>query len=236
MTSYGIIFRFISMLKCLKEATGARHAALERRLPLLNADLTLSTYLQFVQKLHGFYDPLESALNGLPWWATIDVDYSLRRKTPRLREDLLALGHTDPSVAALPHCRSLPPLTTEAQLWGCLYVIEGATLGGQIIIKNLHRHIGLTAMSGASFFDGYGAQTGSRWKAFCAALMARDADCADDRDETLHSANQTFDALGAWLFPGFPTHFDLDLVKLSDSPAFAEHSPLPFSAQTTAHE
>ena len=224
------------MLKCLKEATGARHAALERRLPLLNADLTLSTYLQFVQKLYGFYEPLEFTLTELTWWEAIGVDYSLRRKAPRLREDLLALGHTDPSIAALPHCRSLPPLTTEAQLWGCLYVIEGATLGGQIIIKNLHRHIGLTAVSGASFFDGYGAQTGSRWKAFCAALMDRGADSAADRDEMLSSANQTFDGLGAWLFPGFPTDFDLDSVKLPDTPVFVEHSPLPVPAQTTAHE
>ena len=224
------------MLKMLKEATGPRHAALERRLPLLNADLSLSTYLQFVQRLYGFYEPLESTLTELPWWEIIGVDYSLRLKTPRLREDLLALGLTVPSIAALPRCRNLPSLTSEAQLWGCLYVIEGATLGGQIIIKNLNRNIGLTAVSGASFFDGYGAQTGSRWKSFCAALTARNIDSTGCSDEILRTANQTFDALGGWLFPGFPTDFDLDVVKSPDSPIAAGQCPMHLPVLTTSYE
>jgi heme oxygenase len=197
------------MLKCLKAATSTRHAALERLLPLLDANLSHATYRQYVQRLFGFYAPLESHLLALPWWDAVGLDYTLRRKTPRLHQDLQALGDTEPAIAALPRCQRLPALTNPAQLWGCLYVIEGATLGGQIIIKKLNAHLGLTAASGASFFDGYGAQTGAHWKAFCAAVPADGDEVPGGRDAMLRSADLTFDLLGEWLFPGFGTQLGL---------------------------
>jgi heme oxygenase len=190
------------MLKCLKAATRTRHAALEQLLPLLHANLSYATYRQYVRGLFGFYEPLEQQMLTFPGWDAVGFDYTPRRKTPRLREDLRALGDSRETLAALPRCERLPPLVNEAQLWGCLYVIEGATLGGQIIIKNLNANLGLTASSGASFFDGYGAQTGSRWKAFCAAVPTAGDDARGGADAMLHSANLTFDLLSEWLFPG----------------------------------
>jgi heme oxygenase len=190
------------MLKLLKVATSTRHAALERQLPLLDADLSAATYRHFVQRLFGFYEPLEANLLAVPWWDTVGLDYAPRHKTPRLQRDLEVLGDTEATLAALPRCERLPPLTNPAQLWGCLYVIEGATLGGQIIIKQLNAHLGLTAACGASFFDGYGAQTGSRWKAFCAAVPGEDDDFPGGREAMLRSANLTFDLFSDWLFPG----------------------------------
>ncbi len=221
------------MLKSLKAATGTRHAALERQLPLLDPNLSHATYRQFVQRLFGFYDPLETRLSALPWWDCIGFDYAVRHKTPRLRQDLLLLGDTEQTMAGLPRCERLPPLTNEAQLWGCLYVIEGATLGGQIIIKNLHTHLGLTATSGASFFDGYGSQTGARWKAFCAAVPAEGDDVRGGRDDMLLSANLTFDSLSEWLFPQALTSVGANSLvrphassstRLQDPPANAERS------------
>jgi heme oxygenase len=202
MARYVFSCRASMMLKCLKAATSTRHAALERRLPLLDANLSLATYRHFVQRLFGFYDPLEARLLALPWWDAVGVDYAQRHKTPRLRHDLQVLGDTEASIAALPRCDCLPTLSNQAQLWGCLYVIEGATLGGQIIIKNLNARLGLTATSGASFFDGYGAHTGSRWKAFCAAVPGQGGDAPGGRDAMLRSANLTFDLFSEWLFPG----------------------------------
>ena len=206
------------MLKCLKAATSSRHAALERKLPLLDANLSHATYRHFVQRLFGFYDPLEAQLRALPWWGAVGVDYALRHKTPRLRRDLQLLGDDEARIAALPRCTRLPPLIDPAQLWGCLYVIEGATLGGQIIIKHLHAHLGLTAASGASFFDGYGTQTGARWKAFCASVPAEGDDVPGGRDALLHSANLTFDLFSEWLFPGPAATLSMRLH--ADSPGY----------------
>jgi heme oxygenase len=202
------------MLKCLKAATSTRHAALERQVPLLDANLSHATYRHFVQRSFGFYEPLETQLLALPWWDEVGVDYALRHKTPRLRHDLQVLGDNEASIAALPRCERLPALTNQAQLWGCLYVIEGATLGGQIIIKHLNARLGLTADSGASFFDGYGAHTGSRWKAFCAAVPDVGDDALGGRKHMLDSANLTFDLFTEWLFPGSGTTPGRDRTKV----------------------
>lgn len=235
MASSAFTCRCSMMLKCLKAATGTRHAALERQLPLLDPSLSHGTCRQYVQRLFGFYDPLEKRLLEVPWWSEIGFDYAPRQKTPRLRQDLQVLGGTEQSIAALPRCEHLPPLTSEAQLWGCLYVIEGATLGGQIIIKNLHTHLGLTATSGASFFDGYGSQTGSRWKAFCAAVPAQGEDVPGGPDAMLLSANVTFDALSEWLFPKSLALVSASPLESSYASTSVTRQDRPVHAEPAAH-
>ncbi|MBC7548517.1 MAG: biliverdin-producing heme oxygenase, partial [Polaromonas sp.] len=104
------------------------------------------------------------------------------------------------ALAETPQCQALPDLATPLKLFGCLYVLEGATLGGQIITRHLHASLGLTPQSGGSFFSGYGPHTGSRWKEFCAHLTAFAAQLDSDA-EIVDSANATFDSLDRWLYP-----------------------------------
>ena len=196
-------------------ATSASHTALEDQLPLMNADLTREDYFQFVSRFFGFYAPLEVQLLASPHWHQLAFDYAPRQKTPRLAQDLLALGRSDAALAATPRCTDLPACTSAEQLLGCLYVIEGATLGGRSITRHLQTQLGLTPESGGAFFDGYGVQTGSHWKAFC-TMLSENADrqmghSADDfadhfSVENRHAAivagaNQTFETLTHWLFP-----------------------------------
>ncbi|MDB5938012.1 MAG: Heme oxygenase [Polaromonas sp.] len=192
------------ILKHLKEATGSRHAALESRLPLLDAGMSRPSYVRFLQRFHGYYAPLEAQLLGLPCWDSMDFDYAGRHKTPRLVQDLRALGETAEAIEGAPLCTHLPMLASPGQLLGCLYVIEGATLGGQIITRHLQANLGLTPLTGASFFGGYGARTGSQWKAFCAMLRANAGEPGRQED-ILATACQTFETLGHWLFPPNPT-------------------------------
>ena len=187
------------ILKRLKEATSSRHAALESRLPLLDASMSRARYLQFLQRFWGYYAPLETQLLALPYWDSMEFDYAERHKTPRLVQDLRALGETCEAIRTVVRCRNLPTLASPGQLLGCLYVIEGATLGGQIITRRLQANLGLTPLTGAAFFDGYGAQTGGHWKAFCAMLRANAGE-SGRQDEIVASANQTFETLGQWLF------------------------------------
>ena len=191
------------ILKHLKEATGSRHAALESRLPLLETSMSRARYLQFLQRFYGYYAPLEAQLLALPHWHALDFDYVGRHKTPRLVQDLRALDETAEAIGAVALCQQLPALASPGQLLGCLYVIDGATLGGQIISRHLAANLGLTPSSGVAFFGGYGAQTGSRWKAFCAMLTANAAG-PGRQDDILASASQTFETLGHWLFPSNP--------------------------------
>jgi heme oxygenase len=118
------------ILKRLKLATSASHTALESQLPLMKSDLSLDDYHQFVSRFFGFYAPLESQLLAASHWQILAFDYQARQKTPRLKQDVLALGSSPESLAVTPKCTDLPEVTTREHLLGCLYVIEGATLGG----------------------------------------------------------------------------------------------------------
>lgn len=192
------------ILKRLRQATTKNHAALESQLPLLDPQLNREHYQLFVRRFYGYYAPMEARLLALPWWAELSLDYGERYKTPRLRQDLLALGDTSESLAQLPHCQDLPELGTLSQLLGCLYVIEGSTLGGQIITRQLHSNLGLTLDTGCAFFNGYGEQTAARWKAFCTLLTAFAEQSSGD-EEIINTANQTFETLERWLFAKSPT-------------------------------
>jgi heme oxygenase len=195
------------ILKRLKLATGVSHIALESQLPLMNMELSREDYRQFVSRFLGFYAPLEVHLLAAPQWRLLRFDYSTRQKTPRLTHDLLALGCSAEALATTPFCTDLPALTTRERLLGCLYVIEGATLGGRVITQHLQNQLGLTPESACAFFAGYGAQTGTRWKAFCTMLTDNALPAADQAgDEGRHAAivagaNRTFEVLTHWLFP-----------------------------------
>lgn len=187
------------ILQRLKIETRAQHAALEGLLPLLNPNMSLEAYRECLRRFYGYYLPLESLLIAQPVWDELGFDYTRRCKAHGLQRDLLALGDSPTQLMQIPRCHDIPKLHTLAQVLGCLYVIEGATLGGQIITKHLQANLGLTPAHGATFFNGYGVCTGAQWKAFGIMLITR-AEQANDSNAIVDSANQTFQTMGQWLF------------------------------------
>ncbi|MBC8012307.1 MAG: biliverdin-producing heme oxygenase, partial [Burkholderiales bacterium] len=148
----------------------------------------------------GYYAPLEARLGASPFWADLAFDFAARRKMPRLEQDLVALGQTAEELTRLPRCAELPELDTLPQVLGCLYVIEGATLGGQVITRHLLATHGITPETGGAFFAGYGAETGPQWQAF-GAMITTAAERLGGENEIIASANRTFETLARWLFP-----------------------------------
>ena len=188
------------LLKRLKQATSECHAALECQLPLLDPHLSRENYHLLLGRFFGYYAPLETQLLALPWRDEIGFDYIDRHKTPCLKQDLIALGETHGSLARFPRCQDLPEVVTLQNMLGCLYVIEGATLGGQIITRHLLANLGLTPESGASFFNGYGTQTGAYWQTFC-TMFSDLAERTGGDEEIIATAIRTFETLEQWLFP-----------------------------------
>jgi len=168
-------------------------------MPLLDPQMSLSTYRQLLARFFGYYSPLEDRLRTEVeiYWPTNEYKCSERAKVPHLEKDLRVLGE---SLEQLECCTNLPELNTPAQVLGCLYVIEGATLGGQIISKHLLANLGLGANNGAAFFHGYGANSGSQWQSF-RSFLTRNAEPINQDDIIVASANETFKTLGEWLFP-----------------------------------
>ena len=60
---------------------------------------------------------------------------------------------------------------------GALYVIEGATLGGQVITRYIQSALKIDATNGGRFFAAYGDRTGLLWRDFvrCSTATGRTA-------------------------------------------------------------
>lgn len=178
----------------LRAATAAQHKALEARLPLTHPDLDRDAYQRIIQAYYGFHAPLQGQIERFHAPHLVQPD---RQKVPALVKDLRALGLNDAQIEALPLCADLPPIKGEADLLGVMYVMEGATLGGQLLRRIIAERLLIGADSGGEFLDVYGRDTGRLWKAFLKQLA--DFDHPDDNQQVVDSACATFASFACWL-------------------------------------
>jgi heme oxygenase (biliverdin-IX-beta and delta-forming) len=181
----------------LKRETAVLHRRLEAQLGLLDPALSLPRYRRVLQLLYGFYAPLEASLVPLAA-AGRPLGFPLRARSELIEEDLLALGLSQREVAEQPRCGVLPRLSCLEDLAGCLYVLEGACLGGQVIAPLLYRRFGVAQGSGASFFVGDAEETSARWMLVLAWLEV--VVCSGARsEEIVAAARATFRTLAQWV-------------------------------------
>lgn len=186
-----------SLLEALRTGTGLLHVALEKRLPFFSEQLDSDWYKRLLQAYYGFYAPMEAALYDS---SLIPEGYDsvLRAKTPTLLGDLRALGLNDDAINALPRCNQISAFDTPAACLGALYVLEGATLGGQVLRREMARRLAVNANNGGAFLDVYGAETGRRWKDFLEYLSRLPLDaCA--KQHAVDAARSTFSGFEQWL-------------------------------------
>ncbi|HYF66141.1 MAG TPA: biliverdin-producing heme oxygenase [Herpetosiphonaceae bacterium] len=193
------------ILQEIKDATRAEHQALEATVDILGRLGSLEDYRALLARFWGFYAPLEPLLHGRPEWGERAMDVAGRRKVPLIERDLRDLGATPASLAALPRCADLPAAASFARALGCMYVLEGATLGGQLISREVRGRLALTPERGCGFFASYGDQVGPMWRAFQGWLL-RSATDAESAREMMAGARDTFGAFGAWLRRGEGEH------------------------------
>lgn len=178
----------------LRQATAALHEEIEQKLDLPGADGSLDRYRNLLQAFYGFHAPVEESIRSAGLAAP---GFSLPARAALLERDLLALGASASAIEELPRCRKLPAVESAGKLAGCLYVIEGACLGGQIIARGLAQRLGIGPDTGAAFFVGEGAGTAARWKqviAWIEEVVRGGAPAA----EVVESARATFGALLRW--------------------------------------
>ncbi|MNB74311.1 Heme oxygenase [compost metagenome] len=185
------------VLQDLRAGTAELHIALEKRLPFFSDTLDTQAFVRLMQAYYGFYLPLENALlrsDAIP----ADFDLTPRLKALTLRTDLHALGVSAEALQNLPQCEQLPVIDSSAACLGVLYVLEGATLGGQILRREISTRLGLEADNGAAFLDIYGAATGRRWRDFIEYLGSRPMSAAE-RGAVVTAAQTTFSCFERWL-------------------------------------
>jgi heme oxygenase len=182
------------VLQHLRAATGASHKSLEDRMPFMRPELDRALYVRLIQAYYGFYCPLERLIARI---ADASPTAHQRHKVPALVRDLTALGLTASQIDALALCTDLPTITNTHHLLGARYVIEGATLGGQVLRRVIKDKLAMEADNGAEFLDVYGRATGPLWKAFLQQLA--DADDPQYNDQIVDAACTTFNCFERWL-------------------------------------
>jgi heme oxygenase (biliverdin-IX-beta and delta-forming) len=165
---------------------------------MLSASITREEYTSFLARFYGIYQPLETLISAAPEWQQIDFDVQARCKAKHLYSDLVTLGYTAEEFHTLPMCTDLPNIQHFAHVIGCMYVLEGSTLGGQLITRHMRSRFGFDETNGCRFFSSYGAQIGPMWKAFGAFVETQARDQAFG-DAAVAAASDTFIKIGAWL-------------------------------------
>jgi heme oxygenase (biliverdin-IX-beta and delta-forming) len=176
----------------LKEATRDQHENLENTVDVMGEVFSLENYRLLLTKFYRFYAAIEPkvAENDLDG---AGFDFDARRKTPLLEKDLDALGIPEEVRAGVPLWNGLPDVSSLPRAFGSIYVMEGATLGGQVITRHLKQDFGLTPENGAAFFSSYGDQVGPMWKSFKDTLTAYAEKNGDDQP-IIDAARETFDS------------------------------------------
>lgn len=191
------------ILTALRERTRSLHDRIERTVDLPTRLATLDRYRGLLARFYGYYAPLEQRLaQELPRLGgdgALEVDLAPRLKAPLLQKDLRSLGFEADAVARLPRCENLPEVAGVAGVLGCLYVLEGATLGGQIIRREVQRLYGLGTGSGCAFFTGSGVHVGERWMEFCGLLASYAGRNPHAEEAIVSSARETFTTFDRWV-------------------------------------
>jgi heme oxygenase (biliverdin-IX-beta and delta-forming) len=181
----------------LRAATSPCHRRLEKRLNIAQRFASLGTYRVYLEVMFGYHAPIEEILTRHPVRYVLR-DYAERRKTALLAADLRELGVTAEAIAALRRCPRHPLCQDEAAALGTLYVLEGATLGGQILLPMVQQRLQLTRQSGASYLGSYGPEVPAMWQRFCATVEDW---CSDGTRRAIAAtaAIATFESLEEWL-------------------------------------
>jgi heme oxygenase len=185
------------LLTQLKSQTQAEHTQLETRLDLFCRVQDLPAYRQVVAGFLGIYEPLEENLVQSMDWMAAGWPMPAERKTPWLLEDLRAMGVDAGSAARLPRCPNPPVPRTMAAAVGCLYVLEGSTLGGKVISRQFAQTLGIHPGNGGRFFAGYGEDTVPHWRLFGAWVQSVEATL--DPEQAVNAAKETFQRFDEWL-------------------------------------
>jgi heme oxygenase len=152
----------------LRDATQAMHLNVERHFNLEQSATSRAAYCTLLQNFWCLYEPMERELLRLDW-QNCGIVMRERRKAHWLTEDLACFG-VDTSTLLL--CTDLPKLDCVASGLGALYVLEGSTLGGQVILRTLQSQFGISSDTGARFFTSYGAEIGTMWRSYLSVLEA----------------------------------------------------------------
>jgi heme oxygenase (biliverdin-IX-beta and delta-forming) len=175
----------------LRLETANDHQEAEKGMHLMHLDVDAADYLRCLSRVYGILAPWEEqAFVAAPEW--LRASLSLRKRRHMLDSDFATWG-----ALPTPDRATLPPFDDVYSMLGAMYVMEGSTLGGQVISRHVEKCLGLVAGNGDAFFLGHGDQTGRMWKEFCSLLETKVPE--DRSDSVILGAKAMFRCFREWM-------------------------------------
>jgi heme oxygenase len=178
----------------LRSSMRAHHDRVESSLDLMSPHVDRARYRQFLERTYGFVAACERALDIDR--APIALAIHRRLKTDALVADLKSIGHSETSIRRLPFPDVLPAVSSWPSALGYFYVMEGSTLGGQVLSRHFRTSLHL-ADDNMTFLAAYRAETGVMWKQMLDVLEDGLAEATSEAAIT-RTAGDTFDVLTHW--------------------------------------
>jgi heme oxygenase (biliverdin-IX-beta and delta-forming) len=182
-------------LQQLRSKTANSHQLIEQNSmsqSLMSQGVTITQYAQYLKSMYTFVYGFEKMVFPLlKNYEMLQIDH--RRKSHLIQADLALLNYTvdQPFVnneLFNTHYHNV------ADALGGMYVLEGSTLGGQIINRHLLKNLGDSITGKTTYLTAYAEQTGSMWKVFL-QLLCEEATTSANKDEIIDSAVNTFSLL-----------------------------------------
>lgn len=182
-----------TFIQRLRNSTAQSHKNLEAlpvSVSVANPGITIQEYILYLMLMRDVVYDAET--NIYPALATIITDIGQRKKLHFIDKDLTVLS-TPLMQAATPLSKNNKEHSVAFAL-GIMYVVEGSSLGGRVLLKNINASLGYDETHGARYFAGYGPQTGSTWKAFMEVMQGYAAKNHCE-DEIIAGADFAFKAI-----------------------------------------
>lgn len=176
-------------LETFRSALRPLHDRIERTVDLIGDDVDLARYDRFLRRSYGFIASCEEQLD-------LDAAPTALRLAHRLKTDALTIDLRNRGMdpAAVERAPAIPAVHGWPAALGYLYVIEGSTLGGQLLYRHLSTRLDL-ADTVTHYLRGYGASTGRQWRAFLDVLAPALAGAAGETEVITSTAAETFGLL-----------------------------------------
>lgn len=191
-----------SILERLKNGTRENHHQIEK-IPVMKRmfadDYSIHEYTTFLKLIYGFYVGIEPVLF---WQLSQDLrtNFESRSKIAMLRMDLKTLGLDESKIDTLPVWQCKNYINNLSECLGAWYVLEGSTLGGQVIFQQLGRQFGCSAGEFTHFHQGYRSETRRYWQELCEVLNQNiPVNDIQSTHQAVTAAKFTFNYLSDWL-------------------------------------
>lgn len=176
----------------LKQATSQQHDDLEKLMyvdKIMNGTLSAEEYKSILSTNYIVHACFEDKIyEGFSEDLKQKLQIDQRNKLKALELDLQEIGLNKPEIDCPQNAEFK---NNNARLLGAMYVFEGATLGGNVIVKKLKKNPNLQSLNlGFHYYQVYGENLIQYWKQFCHVLNTEVSE--NHFDESIQSALNMF--------------------------------------------